>query len=98
MNLDRNIYLERYGDPKTWFSDCSARPGNYLTKDTQRVVHERLNANQKLIAGMSIRLHTSEVIAAVLGVSRIAVNNRRRQMGLQLPRGQGKRRIVACLT
>lgn len=93
--MDRNIYLERYGDPKTWVCDCSARPGRYLKGAEQRAVSARLVHLEKMLIGMCVRLQPSGVIAACLAVSREAVDARRRDAGLMLTRGQGLRRLAS---
>jgi len=93
MPLDCNPYLERWGDPKTWFSDCSARPGRYLTRPEQHKVSARLIHLEKMLIGMCVRLQPSGLIAACLGVSCEAVERRQRDLGLQLPRGKGKRGV-----
>lgn len=87
---DRDIYRERLGDPSAWAGDWR-RSGRYLAKETHVVVQKRLAANRQLLIGMAIRGQTSGFIAAVLGVSREAIDTRRRPLGLALRRGVAAR-------
>lgn len=89
MILDREIYRQRWGDPSTWFSDCSARPGRYLRgQGSQEAVSCRLQARSGLLVGMAIRRVPATVIAACLGVSREAVVKRLRPLGLNAKPGR----------
>jgi hypothetical protein len=86
--LDRGIYLERLGDPSTWSGDWR-RSGKYLSKEQQTETRSRLAQNEALMVGMMVRRQPSTVIAAVLLVSREAIDSRRRPLGLCLQRGAG---------
>lgn len=80
IQIDRSIYREKYGDPSTWFSDCSARPGDY---DRGAEKAARLTQNEALIIGMAIRNTPSKLIAAVFCVSRESVDRRLRPLGFK---------------
>lgn len=86
MNHDGTVFRERLGDPAEWTGDWR-RPGNYLGGEQQQSVHARLEQNRPLMIGMMIRRQKSGVIAAVLCVSREAIDSRRREFGLARPRG-----------
>ena len=86
LALDRGIYLQRLGNPADWSGDWR-RHGNYLDREQQQAVREHLERHRLLMVGMMIRRQKSTVISAVLCVSREAVDQRRRDLGLSLPRG-----------
>ncbi len=87
MLIDRSDYLARLGNPSTWTGDWR-RPGNYLVKERQRVVHARLREGEPTMLGMAIRGHGSQVIAAVFCVSRESIDSRLRPHGLKNAPGQ----------
>lgn len=88
LDLDRGIYLERLGDPSKWSGDWR-RPGKYLSRVEQTETRSRMAQHETLMLGMMIRRQPSTVIAAVLLVSREAIDKRRRPLGLCLQRGAG---------
>lgn len=82
MNHDRSIYRERLGDPSAWTGDWR-RPGKYLSKEQQHATQARMRTHHRMLIGMAIRGAKSSVIAAILSVSREAVDRRLRPLGLK---------------
>jgi len=87
MILDRSIYFQRLGDPATWTGDWR-RHGNYLDKARQEVIASRMRNHEAMIVGMAVRRVPSSAIAAVMCVSREAVDRRLRPLGLKNAPGQ----------
>lgn len=98
LDADRSLYRNRLGDPATWTGDWNEpsgdpgdqfRTGRYLHGEQQSVIAHRLQANERMLIGLAIRHTPSKVIAAVLCVSREAVDRRLRPLGLKKAPGEG---------
>lgn len=84
--LDRDVYVQKWGHPSSWSGDWS-RKGRYLRKDEQPNIHDRLTAHKQYILGMAARMIPSQVIAAIMGVSRESIDRRLRPEGFKNPPG-----------
>lgn len=76
------------GNPTDWHGDWR-RPGRYLTGDEQNAAHARLIAHERMLVGMAVRqVLQSKQLAAIMGVSREAIDRRLRPLGLKNPAGK----------
>ncbi len=107
MIHDGTIFLKRMGDPSSWTGDWTKqgpgeerlfREGHYPTGEKATEVRVRMQSHQRFVVGMAVRGLKSKVIAAVLGVSREAVDQRLRPLGLKNRPGQYGRPVkcAAC--
>lgn len=80
-----------WGDPKTWTGDWR-RPGRYLSGEKRTQVNRLLSVHDRTLVAMAIRGSTNVAISAFFGVSREAVAERLRPLGLNVQRGVRKLR------
>ena len=85
--FDRDVYVKRWGHPSSWTGDWS-RKGRYLRANEQPEILARLTAYTQFIQGLSARSMPSQTIAAIMGVSREAVDRRLRPEGFKNRPGQ----------
>lgn len=82
-----------WGDPQTWTGDWR-RTGRYLTGERRTQVNRLLTVHDRTLVAMAIRGSTNVAIAAIFSVSREAVAERLRPLGLNIQRGVRKLRVI----